>query len=210
MVWQTPLGASVKKSSSKGKKRSGFQLGDHQFQDPAVAQPLQRLSAAKRQIRGALPPMYLDGVARESTKRSPAAQMLLKGKFCGHGEPTMTVFDIVVDSEIELEVNVALDEMLSQGANPLVLVARRPKGKWVVLFRREWEENQVTLEGVRHKPLSKAEQKRFMDQPMVGQVSIGFEYPSDATSRDCVSWLTIDVLERGKRKPVCAVNAELA
>ena len=86
----------------------------------------------------------------------------------------------------------------------------RPKGKWVVLFRREWEENQATLEGVRHKTLSKAEQKRLMDQPLVGQVSIGFEYPCEATSRDCVSWLTIDVLEKRKRKPVCVVNAELA
>lgn len=164
---------------------------------------------AERQIRGAPPPTVLDGIVREATKSSAAAKALFKGEFCGHGEPTMTIFDVVIDGAEELDVSV-IPNPEDTGRNVIALVARKPGGPWVTLYKREWEEAQSTLEGVRPAPLTKAELAAVSSDVERARVAIGFEYPCDATSRDCVSWMTIDLLFATKKKPMCLVDSELA
>jgi hypothetical protein len=191
----------------------GITLGDHQFYAPNQNAPMSRMFAAKKQILGMPPPSFLSGIAREATKASPAAKALYKGEFCGHGEPTMGIFDIVIDGEELLDVCAAIDpEDVDRQFNLPLLVVRKPGGDWIAIFRREWEENRSTLEGVERKPLSKKELASLNapDEPMRMRVSIGCEYPADATSPDCVTWLTIDAMEAGQKKPGCLVDAKMA
>lgn len=191
----------------------GVKLGDHQFYTPEQNAPLSRMFAEKRQILGMPPPSFLKGIAREATKASPAAKALYKGEFCGHGEPTMGIFDIVIDGEEVLDVCAAIDpDDEDQEFNLPLLVVRKPGGEWIAIFRREWEENRATLEGVERTPLSKEELASLNapDEPMRMRVSIGFEYPADANSPDCVTWLTIDALQEGQKKPGCLVDARMA
>jgi hypothetical protein len=190
----------------------GFTLGDHTFLHPSQPGPMSRLSAKKRQILGAPPPTILDGIAREATAKSPAAKALFKGEFCGHGEPTMTIFDIVIDGVSELEISGVMDEDDPDNEQNLPLVVVRKPGdkKWTVLFRREWEERGAGLEGVKRTPLSPSDASDVNEEIGLGQVSVGFEYPCDAESKDGVSWMTVDVLFKGEKSPTCIVNAELA
>jgi hypothetical protein len=215
---------AVAKKSTKGSARStgntgrptpeGFVLGDHRFFDPSqdVSYSFDEAISRKRpkQIIGAPPPTYLDGLTRDAGKDSPAAKALLRGKFCGHGEPAMTVFDLVIDGQSDLEINGFHDDEENPDGNLRLLPMRRPGGEWVVIYRREWEENQATLEGVTREPVRGEEGARLVDDTAAGRVSVGFEYPSDADSRDCVTWMTIDVLLPREKKPRCLVNAELA
>lgn len=189
--------------------KRGFTLGNHTFLHPSVNGPMSRHTAPKRQILGAPPPAYLEGLVREATKQSPAAKELLRGKFCGHSEPTMTVFDVVIDGTDMLEVS-GIPDAEDEERNVQLLACRVPGGRWVPLFRNTWEELQQTLEGVTPEPVSESEAEQLEVAMMVGRVSIGFEYPCDATSRDTVTWLTVDVLFDGQKKPQCVVDAEMA
>jgi hypothetical protein len=129
-----------------GDKQRGFVFGDHEFLHPSENGPLERIAAPKRQILGAPPPSYLEGIAREATNSSTAAKALRVGRFCGHGEPTMTVFDVVIDGGDIVEIGAIEDPGDSeQKRNLIALVARKPGSEWKTLFRREWE---VALEGL--------------------------------------------------------------
>ncbi len=208
---------------SKPKPKS-FTLGDHTFvplgpgeMDPKIKWILDGHDQPPkpRQIKGALPPAYFDGMVRESTPKSPAAKALHEGKFCGHGEPVMSIFDFVIDGVELFEVSAMFleeDEDPSQ-MNGVVVALRKPGEKtWIPIYRREWEEAGQGLIGVKRKPISDKERRSLEEnagQLQSCRVSIGFEYPSDTDSRDCVSWLTIDVAESGKKKPLCIVNAEM-
>lgn len=185
--------------------KKGFVLGDHTFLHPSVNGPLSRLNKPARQIRGAPPPMLLEGMTRDAGKASMAAKELLKGKFQGHGEPTIAIFDIVLEGEEELEIG-AIDGA-EDGGYTLVAV-RRPGGTWRAVYRAEWAAGQATLEGVQAKPVSAKEAAAM--QTDEGRVAVGLEYPCDATSRDSVTWITVDILPKGKRKPICVASAELA
>ncbi|MBL8759906.1 MAG: hypothetical protein JNL50_01255 [Phycisphaerae bacterium] len=186
---------------------TGFVLGDHTFLSPGVAGPRSRLRAPKKAIRGALPPTYLDGLVRESSPKSPSASALFRGEFCGHGEPTMAIYDVVIDGQLDLEVSVIAP--VDEGNVPL-MVARRPGGPWFALFRREWQDEQGGLIGVGQSPPTPKEIALFQSHIRQGRVSIGFEYPCDADSRDRVSWLTIDALFEPGAEPLCVVDAEMA
>lgn len=187
-------------------KPKRFQLGDHIFREDVNEDPLARFSAPKRPIRGAVPPTYLDGLVVEATKKSPAAKALFKGEFCGHGEPTMTIFDVVIDGASEIELSAIAD---GKNGNYLVVAVRTKRGKWFPIFRRTWEERASGLSGIKRRPVTKSEDAILTKGASPARVSIGFEYPSDADSRDCVSWVTIDIVAPGFRKPKCIVNAEL-
>ncbi len=191
--------------------KAGFKFGDHTFLDPAETGPMSRFSAKKRQILGAPCPSYLDGIVREATKNSPAAKDLFEGKFCGHDEPTMTIFDIVIDGKDQIDITGFADEETEEGGNLMVFLARASgsKGDWRVLFRREWEENQATLEGIEPEFLSDEEVAELEPDIVTVRVAVGFEYPCDAQSRDEVSWITIDILDPETNQPACVVNAEL-
>lgn len=191
---------------------SGFTLGDHTFLHPSVNGPLSRFEEAPSQIRNAPPPTYLEGRVREATLESPAARALLEGRFCGHGEPTMTVFDIVLDGEDVLELGASMDpDDPDMTQNLLALAVRRPgQSEWFPIFRRAWEDEQATLEGFTTSVLTESEAASISDDVAIGRVSVGFEYPCDADSRDCVTWMTIDVVFEGEEEPRCIVDAELA
>ena len=191
-------------------RRSAFVLGDHTFVDSNENAPLSRLSAPKRQILGAPPPTFLTGIARAASPASPTAKALYSGEFCGHGEPTMTIFEIVIDGAEMLEVGAVTDANDPDGRRNLpLLLARKPGGEWRVLCRREWEDARSTLVNVGPTSLSLAERAAVVSYGM-GRVAIGFEYPADATAVDEVSWVAIDVLLAGEEAPGCVVNAELA
>ena len=121
----------------------------------------------------------------------------------------MTIFDIVIDGETELEIS-ALSAPQSPDSNVPLLAVRKPGGTWIAIFRREWEERCMMLEGVKRKAMPKKETAVLDEETVRGKVSIGFEYPCDAGSRDDVSWVTIDVFSAATKTPWCAVNAELA
>jgi hypothetical protein len=190
----------------------GFTLGDHTFISPDQNGSLSRLDDPKKQIKGAQTPTYLAGLAVESTSKSPAAKALFKGEFCGHSEPTMTIFDIVIDGAEELEIGVAGDKRtIEDGEMPLAFVARKPGSKtWTTLFHRDWADAAETLEGVKARTLTAKEVACIHPDLQISRVSIGFEYPCDATSADCVTWMAIDILLKGEKKPICIINAELA
>lgn len=191
----------------------GVTLGNHRFCSPNQNAPISRMFAAKKQVLGMPPPSFLKGIAREATKASPAARDLLTGEFCGHGEPTMAIFDIVVDGADVLDVVPVFDpEQVEGEENPYLVVARKPGGEWVVLFRAEWQEDAQTLEGVERVPLDTEEIEALsqVDEPWLARVAIGFEYPADATSADCVTWMTIECIPEGEKDPGCLVDAPLA
>lgn len=72
--------------------------------------PESRHEEQPRQIRQAPPPACLAGMARESSRDSASAAVLMMGEFCAHGEPTMTIFDIVIDGAQVLEMAAILDD----------------------------------------------------------------------------------------------------
>jgi hypothetical protein len=204
-------------------QRKGFVMGNHQFCEPADPTPDLGLDGSPKHILGAPPPTFLDGLVRESTKDSASAKELLTGAFCGHGEPTITVFDLIIDGTEELHIDGIFADTLSQedtdgdedddeGAAGAVslLAVRKPGGTWHVIFRRDWAAGQETLVGVQAETLTAAEAAKLSGQPLVGRLSIGFEYPCDADSRDAVTWMTIDILEKGKRETASVLDVELA
>ena len=190
----------------------GFTLGDHTFLAPSEQASMDRWDAPKRQIVGAPPPACLDGLVREARPDSKAAAQLREGSCCGHGEPTLTIFDVVIDGQDEVEVSVIIDKKdTRQERNHLALVVRKPgTTAWTPIFRRAWEDRQETLSGVLFQPLTEQEQAAVSGDAMRARVSIGFEYPCDAGSRDEVSWVEIHALPQGADEPVCLISAELA
>lgn len=196
---------------SESQVPKAFTLGDHTFADPSKRRSIKR-GGKPRQIRGAVPPSIFDGMLREATPESRSARELAKGKFCGHGETTMTIFDVVIDGHDVLEFSAITDESSERGhANAPVVVVRVPgEPEWTVLFRSAWEQGQQGLHGCERGKLKSREQMAVRQPPGLGRVSIGFEYPADARDRDDVSWLTIDFLPEGAPKPMCLIDAELA
>lgn len=191
----------------------GVALGNHRFYSPKQTAPMSRMFADKKQILGMPPPACFKGLVREATPNSPAAAALYEGKFCGHDEPTMGIFDVVIDGTDVVEIGWVPDpDDEDQEYNIPLVVARAPGGEWHAIFRHQWEEGQATLEGFTREPLTPDELDALTESEnrAKGRVSIGFEYPADATSADCVTWLTIDVLFEGEPAPVCIVNARLA
>lgn len=190
----------------------GFKLGDHQFLTPAEPSSIDRLDAPKRQIKGAPPPACLEGLVREATEASPAALDLLEGACCGHGEPTLTAFDVVIDGVDVLEVSVIIDREDKKLKRNFPAVVVRPPGTtaWTPIFRREWEDRQETLRGVAFTPLSAQEQGAVSKDVKLARVAIGFEYPCDAESRDDACWVEVHILEEGVDEVGTLASAELA
>lgn len=143
--------------------------------------------------------------------KSPAASELYKGHWRGHREPTITIFDVVIDGVDQVEVGAVQEsEAAQENPNPRLLVVRKRNGKWMTLFRREWEESRRTLESIPPVALTEAEIARITPFEGLARVAIGFEYPCDASSRDCVSWIAIHALPNDEAEPVYLVDAELA
>lgn len=198
---------------------TGFILGDHQFYGPNDGAPPHAIGTKTKRITGAPPPTCLDGLVVESLGKTNPAKKLVKGKFCGHGEPTFTVFDVVIDGVDELEFGAIeyspeeeASQVIDEEAGPWVLAVRIPgaSGPWHVIFRREWEERSETLSHILRTELSRDEEARLLPEIMVGRASVGLEYPADANSRDEATWMTIVADLNGLPKGAHIVDAELA
>lgn len=212
---------------------AAFRLGDHQFISPEENAPQSRLEQKNRRpIRGATPPSHLMGVAVEARGDGPSAA-LMNGEFCGHGEPTFTVFDIEIDGSRELEIAIETDDELmldeededgEEGEAPIRrLLARSPgsDGPWTVIHDATWG---VDDEGMRTFPWcpprvevdSDGEIEPVMTddgEPHLARLSIGLEYPPDAQSAGDVSWVVvmgmpIDV--KDAEGVFCLVDEEMA
>jgi hypothetical protein len=181
-----------------------FKLGNHEFYLPTERAPLSRWTQKKRApIAGAQSPSFLTGFTREPAT-SKSAKELLKGKFCGHGEPTYTVFDIVCDGHDEL------DALARTHPDPDLVLVRVPgnSGPWLVIFDLAWCDEGVPKEPQWH---TLDEETEIGVKEVTGRafLSIGFEYPCDADDVNSISWLTIDVWPQGHSgTPVVLVDRE--
>ena len=116
----------------------------------------------------------------------PAA-LMMTGEFCGHGEPTFTVFDLVLDGSREFELSLPFEP----GEEPTVQIRSiAGQGDWKSLF------------SIRHLfPNACYQPGGAPPQPVMDEHSnlipvraaIGFEYPPDAASVDEVSWIAIAI-----------------
>lgn len=190
----------------------GFEFGNHVFLHPSVNGPLDRDRQPKKQILGAPPPTVLDGLVRDATKSSPAAKSLLKGKFCGHGEPTMLVLDVVIDDSPDVFIG-GLTGKNADGQPVIEALAVRgvkDGSAWHIIFQPTWAEAQATLLNVKPMKLAPRHVAMFEASKVQASIAIGLEYPCDATSRDDVTWMTIDMLGRKDKSPICMVDTEMA
>lgn len=196
-----------------------FRIGDHTFDDSGKAAPLSRIKQKNRSpIANAEPPPFLGGCVREA--KSLASSVLVKGTFCGHGEPTYTVFDIVVDGADRLDVVTFFEgdedeEDGDEGEQEAAVVLVRPcggTGPWLVVYSVEWRDESGDLY-----PPSEPEWHTFdeeeaadvMETAEPSLVSIGFEYPPDADSLGEFSWLAIDAWPDGNEDdPFVLVSVE--
>lgn len=197
----------------------GFKLGDHQFLEPGAAAPISRIfQKSRRPIRGAAPPRYLTGCVREVNPAAAigAAVCLVQGEFCGHGEPTYSVFDVVIDGKDVLEF--CLREERRPKGPALVQVLVRPagpNGNWTVIHHGGWFAYHVPGATL---PLSATEVPASEGTPAVGRdgrntrfrVAIGFEYPADCGSADEVSWVAVAVRDAGGPTGEVVLDEELA
>lgn len=165
-----------------------FRLGDHEFYDPREAAPLDRLSQTSRKpIAGAAPPLFLTPFAVPAQADGPAA-LLLGGEFCGHGEPTFTVFDLAVDGQREVNLALPFDDV----DEPTALVRGAGQhGPWRKLFAL----HELFPDCCSHDGTGRPPQPITDDagSPSVLRVAIGCEYPCDATSVDLISWVALAV-----------------
>lgn len=196
---------------------TGFVFGDHQFYAPEERVPFKR-PARKGPIRGAPPPACFAGFVRPSTKASPAADELLKGEFCGHGEPTFTVFDVVLGGSDIVEV--CVEQGGEQGISLVLCRPDSPRGTppppadetpgaWRVLYDAAWLEQGEGLIGLEAGAAGAEQIARVNSQIERGHVSIGFEYPADTESAESVSWIAIHVRDPGGDETFEMVEAEL-
>lgn len=181
-----------------------FRIGDHQFIDSSETAPLSRVNRKNRKpIANAQPPGFLAGFVREPAT-SEASSVLAKGTFCGHGEPTFTVFDIVIGGHERLDVATSfIMEDEDEGdddeeGRDAALVMVRPcgtKGPWLVVFSEEWRDESGDLYPPDEPDLRELDEDDEADVMEVAQpalISIGFEYPPDADALGEFSWLAID------------------
>ncbi len=183
----------------------GFVFGNHQFLAPGERAPPRRPGRAAP-IAGAPAPACFAGMVRPAGAASPAAGALLRGDFCGHGEPTYTVFDVVLDGHDVVDVCVEHDD---ESEVRLVLCRAGPTHPWRVLFDAAWVEQGEGLIGLEAGPAGAEQVARITSHTERGHAAVGLEYPHDAGSAEEVSWLTIHVRDPGGDETFTMVDAAL-
>lgn len=173
---------------------SGFRMGEHQFYAPGEPAPLDRGDAVnKRPIRGAIPPVWLKRIADEADPSGPG-RFLADGEFCGHGEPTFGVFDVVLDGQSELE----LAFLESESRMRVLARPARACGTWTLLHDSNWFEysggqpNLPSGRCVGDHPAAAPFQTTSGETARF-KVAVGFEYPCECTSESDVSWIAVAV-----------------
>ncbi len=171
-------------------ERTGFQLGNHVFLPQGAPAPLSRLALAQRSpISGAKPPACLERVA-QSGGPGPT-ELLRNGEFCGHGEPTYSVFDLIIEGDRELEVSIIPAE--DGGTERFLARPAKRRGDWVVVYSRAWcSEGRLTGE-VQTVPADAAEHAIDPSGHSRFRIAIGLEYPPDCASADDVTWIAVAV-----------------
>ncbi|MBC7835064.1 MAG: hypothetical protein H7Y88_08175 [Phycisphaerales bacterium] len=188
---------------------TGFRLGNHTFITPVENGDPDRVSQEDRApIEKAPPPGWLTGCVAKVDADDGPSMSLVSGDFCGHGEPTYTVFDIELDGSREVELVVhgeggdsddeddddGDDEADGDPGAVLLVLARRArsKGPWTVLYDAAWLDGTGIAACPKVPELVAAEEVDFeSEEDERYHVAIGLEYPCDATSAEDVSWLTI-------------------
>ncbi|MBX3362578.1 MAG: hypothetical protein KF912_05440 [Phycisphaeraceae bacterium] len=184
-----------------------FTLGDHTFLDPGQTGSLSRFKTKYRApIANAPPPGFLAGYTR-SPAASDASRILITGEFCGHGEPTFTVFDIVINGKDHLDIATYFseDENEEEDDEPreagiIIARARAAKGPWLVVFSEEWRDEHGDMhvpQTPELKTFDPEEESQVMEVAQPGFLSIGFEYPCDAGAIDEISWIAVDACPEG-------------
>ncbi len=191
-----------------------FTLGNHTFDDSGKPAPLSRTHRqAKRPIPGAQAPPFLASFVREPAT-SEASKVLVQGTFCGHGEPTFTVFDVVIGGHERLDVVTFFesepdpegddpDEDDDESGQDAAAVLVRPcggSGPWLVIYSREWKDDYGDLyppDTPEWHTFDAEEEQDVMETAQAALVSIGFEYPPDADSINDFSWIAIDAWPDG-------------
>lgn len=176
-----------------------FRLGNHEFIPSGEDAPLSRISKKnKKPIAGATPPPFLAGFTREPAT-TQAAKIIKTGVFCGHGEPTFTVFDIVIDGQDYLDVITFFSEEAEEdeeaNAEAVIARVRGTKGPWLVIYSSEWINDYGDLElptEPQFQTFKSEEDEEVMDAAEPSRVAIGFEYPADADNVNAISWLAVD------------------
>lgn len=201
---------------------SGFRLGDHTFLAPGEDAPLSRLRKSKGRgpIAGAAAPGWLGGCIAAGVDADGPAQGLLDGEFCGHREPTFTVFDLELDGTREIELAVEQDEDeeaadKEEGGRVLRVLGRGAGSgaAWTVLFDRAWidwerEDGPAGCPGERVL-VPAAEVKSAVDGERQ-RVAVGLEYPCDAGSAAEVSWMTVLFTPVGEDEVFVVLDEEMA
>lgn len=206
-----------------------FRIGDHEFLELGVPAPLSRTSKRNRKpIANAEPPPFLAGCVREPAT-TDAAKVLVHGTFCGHGEPTYTVFDIVIDGQERLDVvtffvdddedeetDAEAEDMDDEDSNAAIVLARPvgTDGPWLVIFSHEWMDEYGNLQAPDEPhwhEFDDDEKEEVAETAQASTLAIGFEYPPDADSLNGFSWLAIDAWpDDNEDDPYVIVSIETA
>ncbi len=195
-----------------------FRLGDHTFNPDDgtlmagddVEAFLSRLEAPPKRILGAEPPSAFAGFCREA-REDLVSSALREGACCGHNG-AYTVFDVVIEGEDVLEILVLGEEGLDDEDGEFeapVLVLARPRGsegRWLVVFDPAWDSggsptNMPDSPRLVDTPVSLDDEDLAQVREQPGKLSIGFEYPSEATSVNDVSWIAVHALPADGEAP---------
>lgn len=138
------------------------------------------------------PPSYLAPYARKPKKTGPSV-LLADGSFCGHGEPRFGVWDLAVDGNKELVVELPLPEE-EKRLWPVVRVASSKSTKEKVLaYDSRAVVSALASGGANGKPTGTKGLACPACTARIFQVSVGFEIPEDSTGPDDTSWFALAV-----------------
>ncbi len=182
-----------------------FRLGDHEFLEPGgPPAPLDRhLQRPRKPIVGAVAPSFVERLAVPPLPDGPAA-LLLDGSYCGHGEPTFTVFDLAIEGSREVELAVPFEDPDEPS------VRLRPAGSdgpWQTLLALHELFEYCTYDGSGNPPQPITDQSGHI---LPVRVAIGFEYPVEAISAEDVSWVAIAIEYGAEREQAIVLSMETA
>ncbi len=183
---------------------AGFRLGDHQFVEPPASGPLSRLwQQQRRPIQGAPPPAFLTGFVEPPLGDGPSAE-LEDGGFCGHGEPTYTVFDLVLDGQRELNIALPIED--ADEPTLLVRVAGSEE-PWRKVFSLH-----EAFPYCGYRAGGQAPQPLVDEQGAIvsARAAVGCEYPCDAEKVDDVSWVAVAIEYGPQRERAVVFSRETA
>ena len=188
----------------------GFRMGDYEFWPLDASGPIER-EPRRQPILGAPPPRHLAGFLREASVRNPsaAAGLLIQQRFCGHNEPTYSVFDLITNPTSPWKMCYKEREQALHTLD----VSPVGGGPWLRVFDRDWFNIGNPVVELPQSPVlierSDGELVRaYEDDTAAYDIAFGFEYPAQCMSSDDVSWFALAVAAQG-RAPIQIVSEEL-